>query len=75
MDLRGRHVQFAIRDIFVPTPESVLHELHGGDVMDGEVVELARHGDAAIYAVVKVVSLAQPVVVALDCLRVGRDEA
>jgi hypothetical protein len=74
MDLRGRHVQFAIRDIFVPTPEAVLHELHGSDLMDGEVVELARRGDAGVYAVVKVPALTQPVVVAIDRIHVDGEQ-
>jgi len=70
MDLRGRQVWFAIRDIYVPTPEAVLTALHGGDLMDGEVLELARRDDASLYAVVRVAGLAQPVVVAVDRIRV-----
>ena len=42
--LRGRFVQFHARDIYLPQPSVILDELHGGDVLEGKVVEVSDGG-------------------------------
>ena len=71
MELKGRCVQFAIRDIYFPPPETVLVELHGDEVMFGTVVDTSDGPDAAAFVVVSVDALADPVVVAVDRIRGG----
>ena len=67
MELRGRSVRFAIRDIYFPGPEVVLHELHGRDLLSGEIIDVSDSGaDPDAFVVVKVEGLESPVVVAAD---------
>ncbi len=69
-DLRGRRVAFAIRDIYIPTPEAVLHELHGDEQLAGDVVEISDSGEAdGAYAIVEVPALKRPVVVPITRVR------
>ena len=70
MELKGRRVEFVIRDIYYPPYESVLGDLHGNDVMSGEVVDLTDAGaEPAVFAVVKVDMLGYPVIVPVDRVR------
>lgn len=70
MDLKGRRVQFAIEDIYYPPYESVLSDLHRGELMHGEVVDMTDAGaEPAAYAVVKVDVLDYPVVVPVGRVR------
>ena len=67
MELKGRWVQFAIRDIYFPGPDVVLHELHGGDLLSGQIVDVSDSGaDPHAFVVVKVEGLESPVVVAVN---------
>ena len=62
--LIGRRARFRLRDIHYPDASVVLDTLHGGDVLQGEVLDLSASGlDAWLYAVVRVDRLEQPVVV------------
>ena len=70
MELTGRRVEFVVRDIYYPPYESVLGDVHGHDVMNGEVVDVTEAGgERATFAVVKVDALSYPVVVPVDRLR------
>lgn len=65
--LKGRYVQFHVRDIHLPQPVVVLDELHGGDVLEGKVVDLSDSGiEGSIFVVIEVNGLRQPCVVAAD---------
>ena len=67
MSLKGRWVQFTIRDIYFPGPDAVLQELHGGDLLSGEIVDVSESGaDPQAFVVVKVEGIENPVVVAVD---------
>ncbi len=67
MELKGRRVQFAIRDIYFPGPEVVLNELHGADLIAGEIVDVSDSGpDQNAFVVVKVEALENPVVVPFE---------
>jgi hypothetical protein len=72
MDLMGRWVSFAVRDIYLPAPEAVLMELHGHDVLSGEIVDVSDSGaERAAFVVVRIERLAAPVVVPADRTRAG----
>jgi hypothetical protein len=65
--LRGRIIQFRVRDIHLPEPVAVLEELHGGDILEGKVVDVSdsgREGDA--FVVIEVDGLNQPCVLAVE---------
>jgi hypothetical protein len=65
--LRGRLVQFRVRDIYLPQPFVILDELHGGDVLEGKVVEVSDGGkDGKSFLVIEVNSLRQPCILAVE---------
>ncbi len=67
MELKGRWVQFAIRDIYFPGPDVVMNELHGGDLLTGEIVDVSDSGpDPDAFVVIRVDGLERPVVVAVS---------
>jgi hypothetical protein len=60
----GAWVHFEIRNIYHPDPAAVLMALHGRDLVQGQVVDLSDSGtNEGVYAVVRVESLEQPVIV------------
>ena len=68
--LRGRHVQFCIKDVHVPEPAEILAKLHGHKMLHGRVTDLTDSGeDLGAFAVVEVEEVAQPVVVPTRCLK------
>jgi hypothetical protein len=59
-------VQFRIDDAYVPEPTQILVELHGKDVLQGEIIDVSDNGtENGAFAVVEVKGLSQPVVVAM----------
>jgi hypothetical protein len=59
--LTGRSVRFRVRDLHLPEPDAVLHELHGGDVLEGTVVDVSDDGSPHnVFVVVSVHGLRQP---------------
>jgi hypothetical protein len=70
MELTGRWVRFAIRDIYMPTPEVVLKELHEDDVIAGQVVDVSDSGIGEEgFVVVRVEKVKELVVVPLAQIR------
>ena len=70
MELKGRRVHFAIKDIYFPAPGAVLGEMHGEDLMSGQVVDVSDSGlDPDAFVVVKVDNLDDPVVVSVERIR------
>jgi hypothetical protein len=70
MEPKGRRVCFAIKDVYFPAPEAVLGELHGNDLLSGQVVDVSDSGlDPEAFVVVKVDTLDDPVVVAVERIR------
>jgi len=68
--MKGRWVEFAIKDIYFPAPAIVLAELHGDDVVSGQVVDVSDSGaNESAYAVVKVERLHEPLVVPIGRIR------
>ena len=68
--LKGRYVRFKVRDIHLPEPTSVLHELHDEQELRGKVVDLSDTGRAkgSAFAVVKVPRLRRPCIISVDRL-------
>lgn len=65
--LKGRHVQFRLRDVHLPDPAVVLEQLHGDDVLQGEVVDSTeRVIDGGVFLVIQVDGLLQPVLLAAE---------
>jgi hypothetical protein len=63
-------VQFQVSDIYFPGPERVLEELHGHDVLQGEVVGESVGGESGeTFVMVAVDGLSRPVVVPFRCTR------
>lgn len=59
-------VHFRISDIYIPEPVQILMELHGKDLLEGKIIDVSdSSGQEDPYAVVEVVGLSQPVVVAM----------
>ena len=65
--LKGRRVRFLVRDIHLPEPMAVLHELHDGEILEGKVVDVSNSGSkASAYVVIEVHGLRQPCILAVD---------
>jgi hypothetical protein len=68
-------VQFRINDVYVPEPAQILMELHGKDVLRGEIIDVSdSENQDEPFAVVEVEGLSQPVVVAMKHLQEIRRE-
>jgi hypothetical protein len=67
MELRDRRVHFRICDIYHPDPARVLIELHGNDLLTGQVVDLSNGGmQEDAFVVVEVDGMEQPVIVPVE---------
>jgi hypothetical protein len=67
MDLRQRWVHFRICDIYHPDPAQVLFDLHGSDVLLGQVIDLSDSGlQRDAFVVVEVEGLEEPVIVPVE---------
>ncbi len=65
MELKDRWVHFQVRDVYHPEPAAVLTELHGGDLFQGQVLDITDGAGDGRYAVVAVEGLKQPLIVAV----------
>ncbi|PYQ46332.1 MAG: hypothetical protein DMF78_26575 [Acidobacteria bacterium] len=64
---KGRHVRFRVRDVHLPAPSEVLDEMHGGDVLEGKVVDVSDNGtEAGLFVVIQVDGLRRPCVLAVE---------
>jgi hypothetical protein len=53
--LMNRLVRFKVSDVTIPTPQSVVTELYGDDIVQGKVVDITESGtDKQAFIVVKV---------------------
>jgi len=68
--LKGRYVRFRVRDIYLPEPTAVLHELHDDEELQGTVVDLSDDArvEGRAFAVVEVAGLRQPCILSVDRL-------
>lgn len=62
--LKNRRVRFRILDVYIPEPAKILMDLHGGDILQGQVVDLSDDGtEKDTFLVVQVEGIEQPVIV------------
>ena len=67
MDLKGQRVQFKICDIYHPDPTQVLLELHGDDLLTGDVVDFSDSGTQRdVFVVVEVEGIAELIIVPVE---------
>jgi hypothetical protein len=53
--LLNRFVRFKVSDVTIPSPQEVVNELYGGDIVQGKVVDITGNGiDERAFIVVKV---------------------
>ncbi|HEY7531176.1 MAG TPA: hypothetical protein VH681_00175 [Nitrospiraceae bacterium] len=53
--LLNRFVRFKVSDVAIPSPQEVVNELYGGDIVQGKVVDLTESGSQErAFIVVKV---------------------
>ncbi|HET6229336.1 MAG TPA: hypothetical protein VFE05_04600 [Longimicrobiaceae bacterium] len=65
----GGRARFRIRDVHHPETRELLEALHGGDVLEGEVLDLSDSGlDPAVFAVIRVDRFDRPVVLPVERL-------
>lgn len=73
MNLRHRVVRFQPADIYFPESSKVLMELHNGEQLEGEVIDLSDSGEQKdVFAVIKVKRVSQPVLVPVQRVVVVR---
>ena len=66
MELQDRWVHFRIADVFEPTPQQLLFELHGEDLLQGVVVGTSDSGQVnGTFAIVHVEGIDRLLVVPL----------
>ena len=62
--LKNRWVSFRILDVYIPDPMKILMDLHGGDVLQGKVIDLSDNGtEKEAFLVIEVKGIEQPVIV------------
>lgn len=67
MDWRNKRVHFRIRDVYIPEAEKLVMKLHGDDLLQGTVVDVAKgEGNDVTYAVINVPGLDEKLIVRLD---------
>lgn len=66
VELLNRQVQFRVRDVYHPDPQSVINELFGESVLKGQVVDVTESDEKARFAFVKVIGLDDLVLIAVD---------
>jgi hypothetical protein len=77
MDLIGRRVRFAVRDIYYPAPGTLQPHVAGHDQLAGEIVDVTDSGARArAFVVVRADGVETPLVVAVDrvCLEDDADD-
>lgn len=63
-------VSFPIREIFLPSAADVLLQLHGDELLQGQIIDYSDGGERGrTFAVVRVEGLPQPVIVPVEKLR------
>jgi hypothetical protein len=61
--LKNQWVSFRILDVYIPDPAKILIDLHGGDILQGKVIDLSDNGtEKEAFLVVEVEGIEQPVI-------------
>jgi len=68
-ELINLSARFKTRDIYLPSAEEVLLQMHGDDVLQGRVVDISDNGTPdGVFAVIEVPGLTGPIVVSTNKL-------
>lgn len=73
MSLLEQLVQFRIRDVYLPDPQTVAWQLYANDLLRGRVIDLSAHADEGLFAVVEVEGFERPLVVPISDLTAVTD--
>ena len=73
MSLLEQLVQFRIRDVYLPDPQTVAWRLHADDLLQGRVIDISAHADKGLFAVVEVEGVERPLVVPVGDLTAVTD--
>jgi hypothetical protein len=66
-NIKGKRAKFKTLDIHLPNPIDVLIELHGDDVVQGEIIGLSDSGTQKdVYALIRVEGVQKMVIVPVD---------
>jgi hypothetical protein len=66
-DLKNCWVEFKIRDVFLPDPNTIIIELHSGDILHGKVMDLTANGrQGQLLAIIAVEGFKDQVFVPVD---------
>jgi len=67
--LKNQWVSFRILDVYIPDPAKILMGLHGGDILEGKVIDLSDNGtEKEAFFVIEVAGIEQPVIVPAGCI-------
>jgi len=67
VDLKNHTVNFRICDIFYPDCQQILFQLHGNDVLNGQVIDLSESGVAeGSFVEIQIEGLVERVIVPLE---------
>ena len=72
MELSDRWVHFKIADVFEPKPQSLLLELHGSDLLQGQVIGVTDSGESGgRYVIVQVDGIDRELIVPVGRVKVS----
>jgi hypothetical protein len=66
-DIRGRLVNFNVRDVYIPDPREILVELYANDILQGRVLDLTDSGtNKKAFVVVEVERVSRHLIVPME---------
>lgn len=69
MDFKDQWVRFKVSDVYYPNPTQVLLDLHGNDLLTGQVVDVSDSGwQKEAFVIVKVEGIEAPIIVPVERL-------
>jgi len=72
VNLLNQVVHFRLCDVYLPDPASLLQELYGNQILQGEVLDVSEAAaQAGSFAVVRVEGVAEPVIVPTERVQVS----
>jgi hypothetical protein len=68
--VRMQRAQFKVGDVYIPTPDELLRELHSDEELSGSVVDTSESSvDGTTYVIVEVRGISKPVLVPANKIR------
>jgi hypothetical protein len=67
MDWINQRVHFKIRDVYHPDPIKILTDLHGNDLLTGNIIDLSDSGmEKNVFAVIEVEEIQELLIVPIE---------